>query len=306
MKNFFVLLLLINFLVYGQDVKKPEIRVYGKFLSDTLRLGEPVAYGLGVYYPSDKHFYLPDSTFSFGKFEFRSRDFEPTRSLNGISHDSVVYWLSSFEIDSLQFLSVPALMIEHGDTLFYASNQDSIWFKEYVHQVPDSVTANNLPLKINTVYERVAQLTNYPLLWLVLAIILMALLVSWFLFGNRIKTFFELIRLKRQFKTFIDAYSNIVEEIRNDFSQKKAEEALMLWKKYLEGLYGIPYTRLTSKEISALPENQIVSAPLHVVDRFVYGGKNPGGVDAFFDLKGFSETSYYAKVEALKKPAAIK
>lgn len=300
------LFLLISFLSNSQELEKQEIRVYGKFLSDTLRLGEPVPYGLGVYYPSHKHFYLPDSTFSFGNFEIRRRIFEPTRSQSGISHDTAIYWVASFEIDSLQVLRIPALLIENGDTIFYASEQDSILFKQYVTHVPDTIVANNLPLKVNTVYERVAQLTNYPLLTLTVLIMFVVLIIVWFLFGKRIKTYFELLKLRRKFKIFTETYTQIVEEIRNDLSQRKAEEALMLWKKYLESLCGVPYTRLTSKEISALPENQIVAAPLRVVDRFVYGGKDPGGVTAFFDLKVFSENSYYAKVESLKRPATEK
>lgn len=306
MKKVTWLFLLVSFFSTAQETKKLSVRVYGKFLSDTLRLGEPAPFGMGVYYPSDKHVYLPDSTYSFGAFEFQGRDFEPTRSQNGISHDTAVYWLTSFEIDSLQFLSIPAFQIELKDTIFYASLKDSIWLKAYVREIPDSIAANNLPLRTNTLYERVAQLTNYPLLSLLAAILMMALISAWFIFGKKIKTFFELLRLKKQFNVYLNSYNKIVEEIREDFSPKKAEEALLLWKKYLEGLYGIPYTRLTSKEISAIPDNQIVSAPLRVVDRFVYGGKNPDSVDAFFDLKGFSETSYHAKVESLKRPTETK
>jgi hypothetical protein len=83
----------------------------GGFLSDSLKIGEETAFYLSSRYPSEFTVLFPDSTYSFAPFEYSRKVYFPTRTKNGQSVDSTVYYLSTFEIDSIQTLSLPSFII---------------------------------------------------------------------------------------------------------------------------------------------------------------------------------------------------
>ena len=140
--RFYIVLLVLFFsaVAYGQDVI-----VHGKFLQDSIRIGEPVPYAVSVRYPSEKNILFPDSTSAFGGFEFAYRRYFPTETASGISTDSAVYWINSFEIDSTQQFVFPVFELNGTDTTFYFSSADTIWLQQQVEHIPDSVSAAKLP-----------------------------------------------------------------------------------------------------------------------------------------------------------------
>src|SRR5690349_8535923 len=86
--------LLINVVGYSQ-----EIKVAGGFVKDSVQIGEPVAYYLSASYPQSLTVLFPDSVFSFAPFEYSRKTFYPTVTSHGTSRDSVIYYLTTFEID---------------------------------------------------------------------------------------------------------------------------------------------------------------------------------------------------------------
>src|SRR5690606_24576533 len=75
--------------------EEPTVR--GRFLSDSIRIGEEAIYVLGATYPQNVDVLFPDSTVNTFPFEYARREYFPTVTRNGVSRDSVVYYYRTFE-----------------------------------------------------------------------------------------------------------------------------------------------------------------------------------------------------------------
>jgi hypothetical protein len=287
-------------LVWSVTAFGQEVVVRGNFLQDSIRIGEPVPYAVSVRYPAEKNLVFPDSTSDFGIFEFAYRKYFPTETRSGISTDSAVYYITSFEVDSAQYFSFPVYEISGSDTIFHFSeNADTIWMKEQVAYKTDTINAAELPLKLDTVYRNVNLLFNYPL-WLTAGGITFAILLAvWIIFGKRIRQYILRRRLTKGFNKFIEAFNTRIEVLKATYSMSQAEQTVILWKKYLESLEGKPYLKFTSTEITAIPEHDQLGNALEKIDRMIYGGQQPQDLNPFFELKSFSEDRFFRKIENL-------
>jgi len=292
----FLFALIVSCSAFAQEVK-----VTGNFLSDSVRIGEPVPYGVGVRYPSNYFILFADSLNDFSPFEYERKTWFPTVTQNGISYDSAVYWLSSFEIDSVQYLSVPVLQIRDKDSLYFRPAADSIFFSSRVASLPDSVTVATLPLKEDTLYRKVSKLFNYPFFLSFTGVTIILLIVSWFVFGKRIRKWWKRRKLIRAFSAFESAFVQMIEKLKEQGGIREAEGALIIWKRYLEDLEGIPYTRYTTREIASIERHQSIREALSAIDKRIYGGYGGDGVNEYYTLKNFSEDRFIQKIEELKR-----
>jgi hypothetical protein len=251
-----------------------QVKINGGFLADSLKIGEPTAFYLSAHYPAGTTMLFPDSTHRFGLFEFQKKAYFPTDTENGISHDSTVYYLTTFEIDERQGLNLPVYMVNEQDCTVYQSNVDSIRLIQLVAAVPDSIPIDKLPLKINTAYHPVEYGMNYFVLSLIAGGLVIISLIVWIVFGKRIARYFRTRRMEKHHRAFVDSYERIVGEVQNTFTPSKTESALSLWKKYLETLEAKPYTKLTSKETVRVLNDQVVAGDLKAIDRAIYGNES--------------------------------
>jgi len=278
-----------------------DIKVHGQFLTDSIKIGQPFPYVLAAEYPSEKTILFPDSTFAFTTFELAGKKFFPTHTKNGISHDSAIYYFNSFEIDSVQSLSLPVFVLQAQDCTSVWTDEDKVWLKHLVTFATDSVEAANLPLKVNAYYEPVAWLFNYPMASIIGGMVIVALIVSWIIFGKQVKRYFKIRRMRSSFEKYVQSFSDSLESLKNSYSIAHAEKTLGIWKKYLESLEDIPFTKYTSKEILKSSGNESLAKPLGTVDRLIYAGVQPSSFDAFYDLKSYSEDRFYKKLEEVNK-----
>jgi len=246
LRTIIFLLLIITTIVYSQTT---DIKVHGQILVDSIKIGQPFAYSLTAEYPSAEKILFPDSTFQFTPFEYTAKLYFPTQSRNGISRDSAVYYLSSFEIDSVQSLALPIFVVQRQDCTAVYSEPDFVHLQHLVTMALDSIQAPQLPLKVNNFYEPVAWLFNYSLASIIGGIVLVLLIVSWIVFGKRIKRYFRVKRMRKAFDQFIYNFNDSLEQLKSNYTPSSAEKSLALWKKYLENLEDRPFTKLTSKEI---------------------------------------------------------
>jgi hypothetical protein len=281
------------------SISAQEVKVTGRFIQDSVRLGQPVAFYLTAHYPATATILFPDSTFSFAPFEFQKKSFVPTSTKHGFSYDSVVYTLLTFEIDSLQFLQLPLFVVNEKDCVAVSSTTDTLLFSKLVKNLPDTVQLANVPLKTNTNYLKVSWLLNYPILLIVGAILLILLIVGWIIFGKRIKKYFQLKKLTKNHQTFLNQLNTAVEKLQSNFSPRATESALLLWKKYLENLVDKPYTKFTTKEINELEKDERMIQSLASIDRMIYANQ-PDQIDHFANLKSYSEDQFYKKLDEIK------
>ena len=276
-----------------------QLRVRGYLLKDSAAIGEIVPYILTASYPRDKQVVFPDSTFSVAPFELSGKRFFPTRSLDGASYDSAVYFVSTFEIDSIQVLRLPVFLVTAADSTAVYARPDSLRLRYRVTIPLDSVAVEKLPLKANTAYQRVKWLFNYPVLMMVAVVLAIVSIIAWLVFGKQIRRFFALRRLRKAYENFQQRYTQALETLGSEASSRRAEEALVMWKKYMEELEQFPFTKSTSREILRRYSSDLLASALRNIDRAIYGGYDASH-DPFVFLKTYSRQQFEKREAELK------
>ena len=294
-----IILLIILFFNLG-NVLAQDVKVHGGFIQDSLIVGDQVNFYLSAKYPKSKVIFFPDSTWQLGKFEFVKKQYFPTQTINGISTDSAVYTITSFEIDSIQTLRLPVYQINTFDSTFFYSETDSIFLTELVNTpLPDTLQAQNLPLKTNTTYQPVSWLLNYPFITFIVCLLFLSAVFLWVFFGKKITNRYTLKRLNRLHEEFVKRFIQLENELKLNFSSATAELLITHWKKYLENLDKKPYTRLTVKELSLIQSNETLIQHLRSFDAAVYGHRTEVQEDTHY-LKEYAELTFQEKLKAFK------
>ncbi len=283
----------------GTGFAQDSTRVKGYFLADSLSIGESVPYILTARYPASRQIIFPDSLYTFSPFEISRKKFFPTVTKGDTSYDSVVYMLTTFEIDSIQQLRLPVFVVQEKDCLAVFAPLDHVSLRHQVATVPDSVSVEKLPLKANTAYQKVKWILNYPLVLIGIGTLVVLLIVGWLIFGKRIRKYFALKRLNKGYQEFLERFNGALGRLGSQFSARAAEETLIIWKDYMEGLEDYPYLKLTSREIVRLVGDTKLEHALKSVDRTIYGGVN-SSLEAFQFLQSYSHERFLKKEEEVK------
>lgn len=275
-----------------------DVQVRSRFLADSLKIGEKVPFAVLATYPKRLNILYPDSSYSFNPYEFESKEYFPTKTIDSLSYDSVVYYITSYEIDSIQTFRMPVYVLHGSDCTTVFGGTDSIFLKQMVDHVPDSVNAQQLPLKINTRYLNVSWLFNYPIAIYAGVTLVVIAIVVWFVFGKRIRRYFVLKRLNKDHSEFLHSFADAMSAMQTEYTTNKAENALVIWKKYMESLEQKPYTKYSSKEILRLLNDGNLPGALKVIDKMVYGGIT-SDTNVFQELREVSREHYNEKVREL-------
>lgn len=289
-----LLCILLPQLSFGQEVK-----IQGGFLSDSLKIGDQTAFYLSARYPSNLTVLFPDSTHSFTPFEYQNKEYFLTETTGGISADSAVYYLTTFEVDRVQYLDLPVYVVQQSDCTVVRSPADSVLITQFVAQVPDTVAAEQLPLRMNTTYQKVFYNFNVWLVVIVVAVLLVLLLAGWLLFGKRITRYFLMKRMQKKHVYFLNTYNNFLAQIRTAFSSPATESALVTWKKYMEQLEARPYTKLTTRETVKLIREPALTEHLSRIDKAIYG-HNTSVVESLENLKNFADRQFQKKIKEVQ------
>lgn len=277
-----------------------QVQVGAGFIQDSIRLGDPIDYYLTARYPSNLTILFPDSTFTFTPFEFYHKKYQPTQTLHGESYDSVVYQLFTFEVDDVQYLSLPIFVVNEKDCTRYVPQRDSIVLATMIKEpVPDSINAQDLPLLTNTAYQRVFFLLNYPILLIIAGIVLVVSIVTWIVFGKRIRKYFKLKRLQKNHAKFIHTFLEKLHQLQAQYTTEKTETALFLWKKYMEQLEGKPFTKLTTRETLSLEKDEHLGNTLKALDRAIYGSSTTV-LEPLAHLQQVADVRFSKMIEDLK------
>lgn len=276
-----------------------DVRVRGFFGTDSVAVGEVVPYVLTATYPRDVQILFPDSTYAFAPFESSGKQYFPTRTSGAVSRDSVVYFLSTFELDSIQTLKLPVFVVQPQDCLAVYSATDSIRLSFRVTIPLDSIAAEKLPLKANTAYQRVRQLFNYPIVLIGLAVLAIVGVATWLIFGKQIRRYFQLRRLNRNYRSFLLRFGEVIDRMGSTAPGQLAEEALWMWKKYMEDLEEYPFTKSTSREIVRKFSDDQLARALRTIDRGIYGGYGTPP-DPFRFLQDYSRQQFEKREASIK------
>ncbi|UII32618.1 hypothetical protein LVD17_02065 [Fulvivirga ulvae] len=283
------------------NAKAQQIKPQGQFLSDSIKIGVPIGYSLSVKYPRGMDIVFPDSLYNYAPYELDHKRYFPTQSDSTHSYDSAVYYLTSFEIDSVQQLKLPVFVLHGKDSTAVYPETDAVILQQLVAEIPDSVAVEAMPLKENTTYKSVRTHFNYPYFIIGAAILIILVILFFVIFGGRLRKHFKLRRLKRIHEKFIEKYDALVLDDK-ETEKNKAEKVLLLWKRYLEKLESKPYTQLTTKEIIQFYKPENIAESLKALDRVIYGNLGVNGeiMMQYTALKKYSQEKFMAKVEEVK------
>ncbi|MBX2966033.1 MAG: hypothetical protein KF845_07800 [Cyclobacteriaceae bacterium] len=286
-------------LITGLTISRAQVTVTGGFIQDTTKIGVAFNYYLTARYHDNLQVLFPDSTWKFDEFEFQQKKYFPTVTQQGESYDSAVYTLLTFEIDEVQYLALPVFQLQKADCTFHVPPRDSIVLSLLVTEsVPDSINAQDLPLKTNTGYQRVFFLFNYPVTVIIVVVLLILVLALWLIFGKRIRKYFKLKQLTANHQKFLQTFSGYLQQLQTNFSVPQTERALFYWKKYLETLEGKPYTKLTTRETLALEPDSRLRVSLPLLDKAIYGHNN-SVLEPLTQLQQLAEEKFKKRVEAI-------
>lgn len=291
----FLILYFACYMLNSFSAASQEIRVRAKFSSDSIKIGKPIEFYLSAHYPEKLNVLFPDSSFAYAPFEFQKKHYVTTKTKDGISVDSVTYVLASYEVDSVQTLKLPVFVVNAMDCTQVFSNTDTVYFQHLVKSIPDSLTAEKLPLKVNVNYLGVKWQLNYLMLGIVGAILIVAIVLVWIFFGKRIRKYFKLKKMAKGYESFRAQFDSSVDKLNHEFSPQRAEQSLLIWKKYLESLVSKPYTKYTSKEIRATEKNEELGLSLMAIDRMIYGHQQGNASTPFNNLKNYVQQQFEKK-----------
>lgn len=273
-----------------------EIQVKGKFLAESVKIGEPVFYSFTVRYPRQLDVLLPDSSFNFTPFEFVDKTYFPTQSDSLYSTDSVVYTLSTFELGQVQLLRMPAYVLNGRDSSAVFTAPDSVQVEEMISVLTDSAAFIE-----EVAYTPVEKEFNYPYAIAGSLLAIVVLLVIALVFGKPLHRKYQQYRLKRTYKRYEKEYGRTLQAYENG-EDVRPETLLNIWKSYMERLEKVPYTKLTSKEIAALHNNgSDVRSILRPIDRGIYGRLSENRMaQSFHELQGVARSRFQAKLKEVR------
>ncbi|HET9486048.1 MAG TPA: hypothetical protein VFO54_01365 [Chryseosolibacter sp.] len=292
-------LILLYFLLPSLAFAQDEVKVRGGFLSDSLKIGEETAFFLSAHYPSHLTILFPDSTHSFEPFEYLKKDYFLTQTTDGISTDSTVYYLTTFEVDRVQFLHLPVYVVQPADCTITETQADSVLITQLVAHVPDTLSTEKLPLKMNTAYQKVSYNFNFWLMVILITVLVAAALIGWILFGSKVQRYFTVRRLQKNHAEFSERYNRLLAQLKSTFSTLTTESALATWKKYMEQLEARPYTKLTTRETLRVVKEPALNEPLHRIDKAIYGHETKV-IDSLENLKQFADRQFKRKMKEVQ------
>ncbi len=265
-----------------------EYHLEGKFHEDSIKIGYPVKYSLSIQYPSEWQIFFPDSTFSYNPFEFFSKNTFNTRSNDSLSTDSVVYELMTFELDSIQKITLPVFRLFRGDTIELLSNVDSVALKELIKELPQE-----MDLKENLLLRFIPNIFNKKLLFIIAGVILVVLALTIILFGKKIINNWKVYRMTKKHRRFIQTFDQDIENSKSKAEKDLIEGLNAKWKNYLSELEKQPYNTYSTRDFIKHLTNEDLIKSLKSLDAFIYGGlEDKTLIDNLIILKHFAEDRF--------------
>ena len=145
-------------------------------------------------------------------------------------------------------------------------------------------------------YQKVPLAFNYPYFTIAVIVLLVIALIVFLIFGGKIRKAVRVFWVGRRHKRFIKAFDLLLQD-----NPIEVEHTLSVWKKYLEKLLSKPYTKMTTKEILALSNENLFIEHLKNIDRYIYGGDRSEEMLIEFDsLLQFSIAKYHDKIKEIR------
>lgn len=276
-----------------------DLQVQGKFLEDSVKIGQIFHYAVFVKHPKNQEIFFPSIQQNIGPFEPVKRDYFVTKTKGNTSLDSAVYTFRLFNIQKSHILRFPIYLMEDQDCTLISPKPDTIFLKRLVKH-PEKVNLDKVYSQIEIpLLAPKTELKNI-LSWGV-GFILLSGLTYWF-FGNRIKQTYKLYLLWRKNLEFRRGFQRYFRNITNTtMGLRNLENAFTLWKMYLESLTQIPFSTFTTKEMLDNLNVKHLDKHLNDIDSAIYGGNfSAKTTESLTDLMNIATNIYQSERRKIK------
>lgn len=274
----------------------------GRFLTDSIEIGRPFRYALTYRHPPNVDVLFPDTAQSFAPYRVQQVAVFATKTVgsdqNAISRDSAVYTLVSFETDSIQLLRVPVRLLNATDCTALMTPVDTIFLRSKLASATspknNQSRTQSLTLATETNLAPLQQQLNYPVL--AIGVLITGALMGLFygLFGRGIRRQWRIFQLNRRHIRFLSDYNRLIRGINAETATEMANQAVVMWKTYLEQLDNQPYASLTTPELAERMSDERVTNALREADQMIYGGVfSPNSQSALRNLSDIATQIYH-------------
>jgi hypothetical protein len=287
--------LFILFLIASIQVSAQKVQVSGYFTKDSARLGERVGYVLKASYPQSAQLIFPDSTFDFSPFVFLEKKTFVSATTEGITQDSSVYFLSNFSLEPSSYLALPVFELNRYDSITHYTTDAELKLKLNLDSIPEQ-----LQFKENNVYQPLDKPFNWFVFSAIIGGILLVVGILFFVFAERIKRLFRKNRERLRWIQFERKWKKLSDLLQQQPNQSTADEAVGLWKGYLEHLRSQPIQEWTSSEIAAALDDKEVFKALRSIDMIIYAGAEGDTSAATTYLLEVAKANYRTTLNQIK------
>jgi hypothetical protein len=263
----------------------------GTFLSDSIEVGKPFLYALSYSHAPNQEIFFPDTSFNYSPFEIISRKSftSVTDPKEKITLDSAIYQLVTFDVSPMQVLAVPVFIYNKGDCTTVFSNKDSIFLKR---KNLDPIIGNEV-LKPEMSLAPLRSEFNFSMLLGYLALSVSLAGAIYWIFGKDIYKQWRLIKLQRRHLEYLRSFNRLLRNAREKNNIKDAENAIIVWKNYLERLEKKPFATYTTREImDNMPDDSLAEA-LKNMDGIIYGQVKSNNMHVFLEVLKTGATKLY-------------
>ncbi|GAB3986773.1 hypothetical protein GCM10028807_04900 [Spirosoma daeguense] len=251
--------------------------LHGYFLTDSIEIGRPFQYSLTYRHPTKNDVLFPDTAKHFAPYRVQNVATFTTQTVgtgrSAISRDSAVYTLVSFETDSVQLLRVPVRILNAQDCTAQWTQTDTVFLRSKLPvTLSDSSRRQSLKLATSTALAPVQQEFNYMSLGVGVLAISFGATLLYALFGRSIRRQWRLYKLNRQHVNFHRNYTRLINRLNAYTAADTANQAIVMWKAYLELIDTVPYTAMTTPELAEQLNDERITNALREADQMIYGG----------------------------------
>lgn len=281
-------------------VSAQQVNVEGYFLQDSAMLGERVGYVLKAQYPDTYQVLFPDSSYGYGDQVLLEKQVFGSYTVDGVTSDSAVYFMSNFSLDPSIFVALPVYEILPFDSIPHFPLEAELKLKLTIDSIPEQ-----LQFKENNVYQPLSKEINWIIVGLWAGAVLAVLVILYLLFGDRIRKFIAERGEKRRWEKFEKRWVSKTTLLSSQPSIDLADEIVGHWKWYMEHLTKKPYQEWTSSEISTKMDDKKVFEALRGIDMIIYAGHTPASQESTNYLLEVARKTYQEKVTKIKNERTV-
>jgi len=258
MKKLILICILFTNKIYSQEI---DYNIF--FKEDSVKIGDTITLTSTLKYPINIEIIQPDSSYNFMPFEFIDKIVFESSSTNNLIFDSTLYFLQTFELDSIQSISLTSYIISRGDSLEILSNSDKITTISLVKEI-------NSKTKTNTLFEKINSIFNSKKFLTIIGVVISIIVLIYLLFRKKINKYFKIKRIKSETDYFKNEFDDVLSNYQNTNDIKFLENLLLKWKRFMEKLSKKPYSSSTTSEISIFNKNAKNIKTLREIDKCIY------------------------------------